>query len=158
MTATKIEEELPEYTNVLLRVTAKIISYLLHPIFLPLYVVYFLLFIHPTAFAGFSVLQKYQTLVIICLNLIFFPLMSVFLLKAVGFINSIFLKTQKDRIIPYIACGIFFFWTYTVFKEQNQYPRILVSFILGIFLSSSAALLANIYFKVSIHAIGMGAG
>jgi hypothetical protein len=32
----------------------------------------------------------------------------------------------------------------------------LVSFILGIFLSSSAALLANIYFKVSIHAIGMG--
>jgi hypothetical protein len=123
MTATKIEEELPEYTNVLLRVTAKIISYLLHPIFLPLYVVYFLLFIHPTAFAGFSVLQKYQTLVIICLNLIFFPLMSVFLLKAVGFINSIFLKTQKDRIIPYIACGIFFFGPTLFLRNRISIPE-----------------------------------
>ena len=82
--------------------------------------------------------------------------MSVLLLKGVGFIDSLFLKTQKDRIIPFIACGIFFFWAYTVFKEQPQYPRILVSYIFGIFLASSAALLANIYFKVSMHAIGVG--
>ncbi len=32
----------------------------------------------------------------------------------------------------------------------------MADFILGIFLASSAALLANIYFKVSMHAIGMG--
>jgi membrane-associated phospholipid phosphatase len=81
---------------------------------------------------------------------------SVLLLKALGFIESIYLKTQKDRIIPYIACGIFFFWAFTVFKEQTKYPIVLVVFILGIFLASSAALLANIYFKVSMHAIGMG--
>jgi hypothetical protein len=74
----------------------------------------------------------------------------------VGFIDSIFLKNQKDRIIPYIAVGIFFFWTYTVFKQQPIYPAILPAFILGIFLASSAALIANIYLKISMHAIGMG--
>lgn len=88
--------------------------------------------------------------------MIFFPLITVLLLKALRFINSVYLHTQKDRIIPYIASGIFFFWSYQVFKNQTQYPVILTSFILSVFLSASAALLANIYFKISMHAIGMG--
>lgn len=131
-------------------------SYLFHPIFIPLYAAWFLIFIHPSYFSGFSSHQKSQTLLIIGLNIVFYPLLSVLLLKAVGFIDSIFLRKQKDRIIPYMACGIFFFWAYTVFKQQDAYPVILSSFILGIFLASSGALLANIYFKVSMHATGVG--
>lgn len=142
--------------SIVTKIFANLFSYLFHPLFIPLYLTLFLLYIHPSAFAGFSAFEKKQTAFIVALNLLFFPLMSVLLLKGVGFIDSLFLKTQKDRIIPFIACGIFFFWAYTVFKEQPQYPRILVSYIFGIFLASSAALLANIYFKVSMHAIGVG--
>ena len=131
-------------------------SYTFHPIFIPFYAIWFLVYVHPSYFSGFSAPQKSQVLFITMLNLVFFPLLSVFLLKAVGFINSVFLRTQKDRIIPYMACGIFFFWGYTVFKQQDMYPAILSSFILGIFFASSGGLLANIYYKVSMHAIGMG--
>lgn len=138
------------------RIFGNFFSYLFHPVFVPLYIIFFLLYIHPSAFSGFSEQEKKQTVLIILLNLVLFPLITVLLLKAVGFIDSLYLRTQKDRIIPYIASGIFFFWGYTVFKEQPQYPPVLTAFILGIFLASSAALLANIYFKVSMHAIGMG--
>ncbi len=138
------------------RIFGNFFSYLFHPVFVPLYIIFFLLYIHPSAFSGFSEQEKKQTVLIILLNLVIFPLITVLLLKAVGFIDSLYLRTQKDRIIPYIASGIFFFWGYTVFKEQPQYPPVLTAFILGIFLASSAALLANIYFKVSMHAIGMG--
>ena len=89
-------------------------------------------------------------------NAVFYPLFCVLLLKGVGFIDSVFLRTQKDRIIPYIASGIFFFWTFLVFKQQPEFARILPSFMLGVFLASSAALIANIYFKISMHAIGLG--
>jgi membrane-associated phospholipid phosphatase len=88
--------------------------------------------------------------------MVFFPLVSVLLLKAVGFIDSIFLKTQKDRIIPIIASNLFFFWMYLVFHNQTEIPLILTSFTFGVFLASSFALLANIYFKISLHAIGVG--
>ena len=138
------------------RIFSGFFSYLFHPVFIPVYVTFFLLYIHPSAFSGFSEMEKRQTVLIVLLNLVFFPLVSVLLLKAVGFIDSLFLRTQKDRIIPYIASGIFFFWAYTVFKEQPQYPLFLTAYVLGIFLASSVALLANIYFKVSMHAIGMG--
>lgn len=135
---------------------AAFFSYAFHPVFVPVYVCLFLVYVHPSAFSGFSEAGKKQTILIILLNLVFFPLFSVVLLKAVGFIESIYLRTQKDRIIPYIASGTFFFWAYLVFKQQPQYPLIISSFILGIFLASSLALIANIYIKVSMHAIGMG--
>lgn len=153
----KIKNEITDFkVPLLLRAFAHLFSYLFHPVFIPIYVTLFLLYIHPSAFSGFSDESKQRTLLIIILNLVLFPLITVILLKATGFINSLYLKTQKDRIIPYIAVGIFFFWTYTVFKEQPAYPSILTVYVFGIFLSSSAALLANIYLKVSMHAIGMG--
>ena len=138
------------------KIFAGIFSILFHPLFIPVYVIIFLAYIHPSAFTGFSTHEKNQTIVIVVLNVVFFPLISVLLLKAVGFIESIYLRTKKDRIIPYMACGIFFFWAYTVFKEQVSYPLLLTSFIFGIFLASSVGLIANIYFKISLHAIGMG--
>ena len=138
------------------RTFAHFFSYLFHPLFIPVYVIVFLAYLHPSAFTGFSDHERKQSIFIVVLNIVFFPLISVLLLKAVGFIDSIYLHTKKDRIIPYMACGIFFFWAYTVFKEQSHYPLLLTSFIFGIFLASSAGLMANIYYKISLHAIGMG--
>ena len=154
-----VAEQVVEKENThspVLRFVAHFFSYLFHPLFIPLYVTYFLAFIHPNYFAGFGAGQKIWLLVRVAYSMIFFPLITVLLLKGLGFIDSIFLKTQKDRIIPYIASGIFFFWGYQVFKNQNEIPPILTSFTFAVFLSSSAALMANIYFKISMHAIGMG--
>lgn len=140
----------------LTRFFAHVLSYVFHPLFIPLYVTWFLAFVHPSYFSGFSVLGKKKILLLITINAFAFPAITVLLLKALGFIDSIFLKTQKDRIIPYIASGTFFFWTQYVLREQNYVPRILVAFMFGVFISSSAALIANIYYKISMHAIGMG--
>lgn len=137
-------------------IVAQLFSYIFHPLFIPLYVVYFLLFIHPSYAAGFDFRYKIQAIMIVALNAVFFPLFTVLLLKGLGFIQSILLHTQKDRIIPYIASGIFFFWTWHVFRQQSQYHPVFSSFFFGVLLTSSAALLANIYFKISMHAMGMG--
>jgi hypothetical protein len=139
-----------------LKVPAVLLSYLFHPIFIPLYLFLFIVYIHPSYFAGFSDASKVRTILILVQNAIFYPLFCVLLLKGVGFIQSVFLRSQRDRIIPYIASGIFFFWTFLVFKQQGTFHRIVPSFMLGVFLASSAALIANIYFKISMHAIGVG--
>lgn len=138
------------------RFFAHVFSYIFHPLFIPLYVTWFLAFVHPSYFSGFSVLGKKKLLLLITINAFLFPVITVLLLKALGFIDSIFLKTQKDRIIPYIASGTFFFWTQYVLREQSYVPKILVAFMFGVFISSSAALIANIYCKISMHAIAMG--
>ncbi|MCY7293558.1 MAG: hypothetical protein LH615_15380 [Ferruginibacter sp.] len=145
-----------KYVHPAFKWPASFFSYVFHPIFVPLYAIAFLVYIHPSYFTGFSAKTKLYAILISAYNLIFYPLLSIILLKALGFIDSVFLRTRKDRIIPYMACGIFFFWAYTVFKKQEMYPPIMASFILGIFLAASAGLIANIYYKISMHAIGMG--
>jgi len=145
-----------EKHSLIIKLLANFFSYLFHPIFIPLYVTWMLAFIHPNYFVGFSTMGKYKILLLVAINAFAFPLITVLLLKGLGFINSIFLRTQKDRIIPYIASMTFFFWTQYVLREQNFVPRILVAFMFVVFISSSASLIANIYHKISMHAIGMG--
>jgi len=138
------------------RFFAHLFSYIFHPLFIPLYVTWFLAYMHPSYFTGFSSLDKKRVLIQVTVNTIFFPLITVLLLKGLGFIKSFYLRTQQDRIIPYIASGIYFFWMYLVCRNSETIPSILTEFILGVFLASSAALIFNIYFKISMHAIGMG--
>jgi hypothetical protein len=135
---------------------AKVFSYIFHPLFIPLYVTGYLAFINHNFFAGYSEKARAWVMIRVALNMVFFPALTVLLLKGVGFIDSIFLKKQKDRIVPYMAAGIFFFWMYLVFRNQADIPRILTAFTFGVFLSSSLGLLANIYFKISMHAMGCG--
>jgi hypothetical protein len=135
---------------------SKIISVVFHPLFVSVFMAAYLLFIHPSYFVGFSERAKWMKLLIVVNNNLFFPLVVVGLLRGLGFNKSILLKTQKERIVPYIASITFFFWSYYVFKHQPETPKILVGMCRGMFLSSAVALLLNNYFKISMHGIGIG--
>ncbi len=140
-----------------MRIPAHLFSYIFHPLFIPVIATWYIAFVNQVYFIGIASQEKLFILIRVAYNTIFYPALTVLLLKGLGFIDSIFLKTQRERIIPYIAANIFYFWIYLVFRNQPAVPSILTGFILGVFLSSSVALMANIYFKISMHALGMGA-
>ena len=135
---------------------SKVASVIFHPLFIGIYLAAFLLFIHPSYFLGFTDQSKLLKLLTIVNNNVFFPLLVVALLRGLGFSNSVQLKTQRERIVPYIASITFYFWTYYVFRSQPENPTILVLMCRGMFMASSIALIANNYFKISMHAIACG--
>jgi hypothetical protein len=135
---------------------AKFFSYLFHPVFVPVMLVAFMVFIHPWLFAGMDKTSKILVVVQAASMCTFFPLITVLLLKALDFIKSIQLVTQKDRIIPLVASGVWYFWLWYVWRNQPDYPLAAVQFALGTWISVSLALMANIIMKISLHAIGVG--
>ncbi|HSQ43566.1 MAG TPA: hypothetical protein VLM16_01135 [Ginsengibacter sp.] len=139
------------------KIPAQLFSYVFHPLFIPVIATWYLAFIHQGYFVGITPHDKLLILIRVAVNTIIFPGVTVLLLKAVGFIKSIFLRTQRERIIPYVAANLFYFWMYLVFRNQPEVPSALTAFIFGIFLSSCVGLFANTYFKISMHALGMGA-
>ena len=153
-------QELTEQESVVknkgLRIAANILSYLFHPLFVPVFIIWFLLTFEPFFFTGFTPMQKIITLIQFFMIYSFFPLITVLLAKGLGFLQSIHLKTQKDRIIPYIACEIYYFWMAYVIRHQEDFPREIMQLTIAIFLASSIGLLVNIIMKVSMHAISMG--
>jgi hypothetical protein len=139
-----------------LRFSASLISYLFHPIFIPVYLALLVLKTQSYLFAVFTSWEKTLLVTRFGIMYVMFPLVSVVLMKALGFVSSIKLKTQRDRIIPYVVCMVYYWWMWYVLHNQPEYPGILVILSLAIFLSSIGGLMANIRMKVSLHAIGAG--
>ncbi|MBO9681111.1 MAG: hypothetical protein J7502_00330 [Flavisolibacter sp.] len=136
------------------RVAAKIISYLFHPLFLPVYVGLFFVY-EARLFNDRTDWQNKIILLQFFVYYTFFPLVTTLLAKAVGFIQTVYLRTQKDRILLYIVCEIFYFWAWYVFRNVD-FPKEVVMFALGIFLACSLGLILNSYMKISMHTIALG--
>jgi hypothetical protein len=85
----------------------------------------------------------------------FFPAFAVFLLWRLKFSDSIFLKTQKDRIIPYVIVMFFYWWMYYLSRNFADQPLALKYFYFGIFIASAIGLTANHFIKVSLHTMGV---
>lgn len=137
-----------------IRFAAKIISCVFHPLFVPVYVGLFFVY-EARLFNDRTDWQNKIILIQFFVYYTFFPLMTTLLSKALGFVDSVYLKTQKDRILPYIVCEIFYFWAWYVFKNVH-FPQEVVMFALGVFLACSLGLIFNSYMKISMHTIGLG--
>ena len=129
-----------------------IISYLFHPLFIPIAgtIIYF-------AVAPYSTLemQSGNILPIFILTVII-PIIFFLILKNIGFINSIFLPTLKERKYPlYISCVLLLMILYKVIP--NNYVHELFYFFTGLLTATFTALiLLFLKFKTSIHLLGMG--
>lgn len=139
-----------------LRGPAKIVSYLFHPLFMPLVMAIVVSFLDKAGFAGLAAPQKMQLFQNIALNTIFFPLFSTLLMKALGFIESIQMHKAKDRIIPLIATMAFYFWCYLIMKNLPFTPLLLKVLMLGSFWGIIVVFIANIFMKISMHTAAAG--
>lgn len=135
---------------------SKLLSFIFHPLFIPVYVTLFLLYIHPLMFAGYTEQMKYRLIATIFVNLTMLPAITVLLSWRLKFVESIHMGTQKERIIPLAAAMIFYFWGWFVLRNNNGIPEVFKEFLFGCFATVIAGWLANIAFKVSLHGLAMG--
>lgn len=138
-----------------LQLPAKVISYLFHPMFMPIVMAVIISYLNKSEFVAISPAQRGSLLINIGMNTIFFPLITTLLLKALGFIESIQLRNSKERIIPLIATMIFYFWNYWSIKHMTA-PLSLNVLMLGAYLGVIAVFMANIFLKVSMHTAAAG--
>jgi hypothetical protein len=140
----------------IIRIFAHLVSYFFHPLFIPIYITCFLLFVHPLLFAGYESRAKMNLVATVFVNLTLLPAVTVFLCWRLKFINNIYMNTQKERIIPLAAAMIFYFWCWFVLRSFTEIPMLFTQFLLGSFITIIAGWLANIYFKISLHSLAAG--
>ena len=144
------------YQQPALKIVAKIVSYVLHPLFIPTYIFLWLTLRFPINFDDINATGLTFKTISVFLNASFFPAFAVFLLWRLKFIESIFLRTQKDRIIPYIITMIFYWWLWYLSRNFTNQPDALKYFYFGIFLNTVFGLVINNFIKISMHAMGAG--
>ena len=136
------------------KLLAKLVSYIFHPLFIPTFVFVWLLFRFPYEFAGITqVAVRYRVFSVFWMTA-FFPAFAVFLLWRLKFINNIMLRTPKDRIVPYMITMFFYWWMWYLSRNFTDQPIVIKFFYLGIFLTTVAGLTVNNFLKISMHAMG----
>ena len=140
----------------MLKFLAKTISVVLHPLFLSFYATLLAVLLMPYQFAGINIEGGVKIYLLVFINTIFLPLIFLFLLKKLDFINSFYLRTNKERIIPFIGVSVFYTWAFISVKNTDL-PPIIYQILLGATISLYTLFFINMFVKASMHSTGMGA-
>ncbi len=135
---------------------AKLVSYIFHPLFIPTYIFWFLISYFAYEFPGIESNVLALRVFSIFWMTAFFPAFAVFLLWRLKFIDNIYLRTQKERIIPFFVSMFFYWWMFYLSKNFKDQPEVLKFFFFGIFISTSIGVVINNYMKISLHGMAMG--
>lgn len=89
------------------------------------------------------------------INTFVFPVICILLIWRLGFVKSLYMESQQERLVPFITSGALYIWAYLVFRKSGL-PEILNIVILGATITLFACFLITIFRKVSIHTGAMG--
>jgi hypothetical protein len=134
---------------------AKAISYLFHPLLMPLYILLLLLNLDAFFLSGLASSYKLTLVGVTFLTTILVPLLLIFLLYKRKLIRSFFMETREERIYPILIIAIFYYLTYYLFKGIRISP-VFSYYMLGATFLSILALIITFYRKISLHMLGMG--
>lgn len=130
----------------------KSISYLFHPLFMPLIAVSFYYAKSPRYIPTQIIQAKIISLNILTLVL---PILLFFLLKSLKRINSIHLNTTQERIIPLILFSVIIFLVLSKIFPQSDILELYYFFVGVLIASLSCLFLAFFKFKASLHMAGI---
>ncbi|GAA3645860.1 hypothetical protein [Flavivirga jejuensis] len=130
----------------------KSISYIFHPLLIPILGVIFYFFKSPRFIPEEMVKAKLVSLFILTVIL---PILLYFLLKTLGKVKSIYLQTTNERIIPLILnCFVVIIILQRIITPSQTIE--LYFFFVGILISTMVCLILAIFkFKASIHMISI---
>lgn len=84
------------------------------------------------------------------------PGVGVAVMKPLGLIQSLEMQDRQERTGPYILTGVFYLWVFKSLLSDVQVPGLFSVFALGTTIGLFVAFFANIFTKISAHALGMG--
>ena len=138
------------------RLGAKLISIIMHPMFMMTYVLLVLFKFNPYLFGLAGEKGQELFLITVVILSIFFPLVGVLMMKALNMIESLEMKTKEERVGPLIVTGIFYLWLFMNIKDNTSVSEVFSFFVLGSTIALFISFFVNNFSKISLHAVGMG--
>ena len=92
---------------------------------------------------------------VVIASTIIFPLLTVVVYKLSGLILTYDMKTRQERRFPFLITALFYMFGYYLLRRLSL-PPVFYKVMLGATLSVTIAVILNLFWKVSVHLIGIG--
>lgn len=137
------------------KIIARIISYIFHPILIPLVGTYFL-FNSGTYLEYVSpVLQRYIYIMLFLCS-VFIPLMVILLAYLLQVISSFEMEKHKERVVPLLISAISIYFAYHLIAEYQHAIKPVVAYLFASAISLVLLAIISVKWKISIHLAGIG--
>jgi hypothetical protein len=134
---------------------AKVVSIVFHPLLMPVYGLT-IIFSAPTLFGYLPFDVKKLLLLILLVNNVFLPMALMPFFYHRNIISTWAINDRKERFIPLIITTVLYGATsYIIFRFPV--PLFLKAFIFTTFFLSVIVTVINFWWKISLHAVGVGA-
>ena len=134
---------------------AQVISVLGHPLFMPLYAFGLLIYTNPYINMMITETSKYFTLGILLVFTIILPILTSVLFKLFGLIDSLYMKTAKERRWPFLLTLIWYYMGIELLT-RIYVPQSFLLLMIGATSIVGVALVITSRWKISIHMLGIG--
>lgn len=136
-------------------IAARIISYILHPIFIPVYL--FLLFteIEPVMSLVFTGETRWRFAFSLLVTIVIFPLISIYYLMKKGMIDSLTMPTLRGRSLSYGITAFYYILSLYLLQDM-QLPEIIYGLFTGLIVVLLLMALISLRYKISAHMTALG--
>ena len=133
----------------------KVISVILHPIFMPLFSFYLSIKLIPSI--GFAITDYLNYIYgVLVISSIILPLISLYILVKRGRVESIYMTNHYERATPLYRTAFLIGLGYYLIEHILIFSPILKSELLGAIAIMILAALISKYWKISLHMLGIG--
>ena len=133
---------------------SKLISIILHPIFMPILALYLSLRQVPSI--GFAITNQNYIYLVLIFSTVILPLISIFFLIKSGKVSSLEMSNHKERSVPLFRTALWMGLGYYLIENILIFSPILKSELLGVIIIMILAALISKYWKISLHMLGIG--
>lgn len=139
-----------------MRIFARFISYLFHPIWMPLYVVLMFWILNSQQYLLSNGSAWLYIVIVVIINSILIPVLVFLLMKRLGVISSLSMERKNDRLYPFLITGLFYITSWFVFHNLQILDIVAYVFIVSAVLVF-VALIISFFWKISVHSMSIGA-
>jgi hypothetical protein len=138
-----------------MRIAARLISYIFHPLLFVTYLVLLLGWFMPR-FMLIPPAAMWKFAAFVCIITFVFPAANLVMLKAFGSISSLEMEVRRDRILPFVMITVFYGVVCAMFYYKVS---VNINFNKIMLIATALTLVASVvtfFFKISVHSLAMG--
>lgn len=134
-----------------------VISYLFHPLLALTYILLLIMLVDPFLFGSYSIGGSIEILAMTVFSTFFFPGLATFMLFKLGFLKDMKMPNHRERVIPLLIAMVCYFSVFAFLYKKGDSPEIFQIAAMGACANLILAFFISIFYKISLHSIGMGA-
>ncbi|HOI32716.1 MAG: hypothetical protein PHG67_05135 [Bacteroidales bacterium] len=135
---------------------AKLLSVIFHPLLIPVWAYLALIWRADLIMLRIPYTMIWKLAGLVFITTFLFPLSIILLMLKFKLISSLQMPSRQERIAPLLVTAVFFYLTFYLLKHLQIAP-VLYVYMLGATLLAIIASAINLWWKISLHMIGLGA-